>query len=133
MGSRMALLPATRLTVNIVRVTLAFGALIVAGFCGGLALMLLLAAPAHADGSGHPDTQAFINALIRDGINPNPTNKSIKMGYRICAALRSGASQDELADYFTDDKIPRSTATTVITDAHAYLCPDAPIDGSQSI
>jgi len=94
----------------------------------------LLAPPlAHADSSGHPDTQAFINALIRDGINPNPTNKSIKMGYRICAALRSGASQDELADYFTDDKTPRSTATTVITDAHACLCPDAPTDGSWTI
>ena len=115
------------------RLLFAFGALIVAAFCGGLALMLLLAAPAHADSSGHPDTQAFINALIRDGINPNPTNKSIKMGYRICAALRSGASQDELADCFTDDKTPRSTATTVITDAHACLCPDAPTDGSWTI
>jgi hypothetical protein len=84
---------------------------------------------AHADSSGDPDTQAFINALIRDGINPNPTGKSIKFGYRICTALRSGASQDELVDYFTDDKTPRSTATTIITDAHAYLCPDAPTDG----
>jgi hypothetical protein len=96
----------------------------------------LLAPPlAHADNSGHPDTQAFINALTRDGINPNPTDKSIKMGYRICTALRSGVSHDAVIEWLVNppNPVPLDQATRFVTDAHSYLCSDAPIDGSQRI
>jgi hypothetical protein len=96
----------------------------------------LLAPPlAHADSSGHPDTQAFINALSRDGINPNPPEKAIKLGYRICTALRSGVSADAVIEWLVNppDPVPSDEATRFVTDAHAYLCPDSVTDGSWTV
>ena len=102
----------------------------------GLVAVALLEPPlAHADSSGHPDTQAFINALTRDGINPNPTDKAVKLGYRICTAMRSETSQDAVSEWLVNppNSVPLDQATRFVTDAHTYLCPDAPIDGSQRI
>jgi hypothetical protein len=100
-----------------------------------LAAALLAPPLAHADSSGQPDTQAFITALRRDGINPDPPDKAVKLGYRICTAMRSGASQDAVIEWLVKppNPVPLDQATRFVTDAHSYLCPDAPIDGSQRI
>jgi hypothetical protein len=94
---------------------------------------LVTAAPAGA--SVTPDTDAFISALRRDGINPDAPDKAVKLGYRICTAMRSGASQDAVIEWLVNppNPVPLDQATRFVTDAHTYLCPDAPIDGSQRI
>jgi hypothetical protein len=112
--------------------------MIVGGLAAGaVALGVTAAVPpqAHADSSGYPDTEAFIAALHRDGMNPDSPDKAVKLGYRICTAMRSGASQDAVTEWLVNppNPVPLDQATRFVTDAHTYLCPDAPVDGSQSI
>jgi hypothetical protein len=106
------------------------GGIVAAAFTLGLA-----AAPAATADSTRPDTEAFIAALHRDGINPDSPDKAVKLGYRICTAMRSGASQDAVIEWLVNppNPVPLDQATRFVTDAHTYLCPDAPIDGSQRI
>jgi hypothetical protein len=53
---------------------------------------------------------------------------------RVCSKLRSGYSQAGLINELdANTSVPRSTIVDVVVDAHVYLCPDAPTDGSRGI
>jgi hypothetical protein len=90
---------------------------------------------AHADTvRSHPDTDGYVAALVADGINPYPTSRSISVGYDVCSKLRSGISQSNLIEFLdATTSVPRSFIVDVVIDAHTYLCPDAPYDGSRGI
>jgi hypothetical protein len=74
-----------------------------------------------------PNDCQYIAALHRDGIDTAPPDADVyQVGHDICRALRTRTEPDVVARIHSDSPaIPTWWLSTVVRDAHQYLCPDA--------
>ncbi len=66
---------------------------LIAILSGALAIVLTIAAPAHAD------DQSYLNELRADGVQIIDPTETLARGYSLCGALHNGMSHDTASNY----------------------------------
>jgi hypothetical protein len=81
----------------------------------GVAAVIALAAPAHADDQG------YLSYLASHGVPAWPAGPGIKAGHDACNALRDGSSPESFIS--TMGAMGALYGQTVVDGAHQFLCP----------
>lgn len=81
----------------------------------GVAAVIALAAPAHADDQG------YLNYLASHGVPGWPAGPGLKAGHDACNALRDGSSPESFIS--TMGAMGALYGQTVVDGARQYLCP----------
>jgi Protein of unknown function (DUF732) len=91
-------------------------------FLAGVAALIGLAAPAHAD----PGDDAFLAALTKAGISYKNPDKAIKAGQKVCDLASSGTSQLDIVRDIRDlnPAFTMATAAKFAEAAASVYCPN---------
>ncbi|WAJ42629.1 DUF732 domain-containing protein [Mycobacterium sp. Aquia_216] len=91
-------------------------------FLAGVAVLIGLAAPAHADS----DDDAFLAALTKAGISYQNPDKAIKAGQKVCDLANSGTSQLDIVRDIRDlnPAFTMASAARFAQAAASVYCPN---------